>query len=338
MKGKPGCPRCGGRGVILDPDPMVPAAACSCLAPDAEELIHRLPKAYKTATLDSFLQWWKGHGERTGQTEMALRNAYASLEASRVGLGIPESIQMMIQGILDQCGVQMTGMEQFTWKTLGPAIEPNNYRMLSNWAIRGMRPMRNVSANLFWICGEPISGKGFLASAAARAWCEREGRTGLFISCRELRQDTRDIYNDILSFRNKDFVNERDLMEPLLESPMLVLDDIDLVGRDTRILGAICQILDHRNKQELPTILTAGHVPEISIRRPDRLQVLLDIGESSLMARMSTALRVELVPTIVKLMEPGIEKTSALALVDWLQQMPVEHLREELIRLARKVW
>ena len=317
---------------------MVPATPCSCLQPEAEDRIQRLPKSYRTATLEIFLQWWNGHGERIAHVEAAIRNAYDTLHASHINLGIPESIQVLIQAVLDQCGVEATEAGELAWETHDPALEPHNYRMLSNWALRGMRPMGNISAHLIWICGEPISGKGFLASAAARAWCERERRTGLFISCRELRQDIRDIYNDILSFRNQDFVNERDLIEPLMEAPILVMDDIDLVGRDTRILGAVCQILDHRNKEELPTILTAGHVPEISIRRPDRLQVLQDIGESSLVARINMALRVELVPTLVKLVEPGVEKAPALAVVDWLQQMPVERLREELIRMAGKAW
>jgi DNA replication protein DnaC len=141
-----------------------------------------------------------------------------------------------------------------------------------------------------------------LAAAALRAWTERTGRGGSFVSVRTLSQAIKDVYHDVRSYQNQAFQSVRDLIEPLQGQPILVLDDWDRMDSDIRVAQALAQLLDHRYSEELPTLLTASYAPEGMDRRENHPLVRLE--DSSLFERLRGAERVEMVPAL----RPWIER------------------------------
>jgi len=285
MKGRPDCPRCLGKGLVFDPDPQKPVLVCGCtaeLAPDAVTL--GLPTRYREADFTRFWKWWNNS---QACNVRALLDRVADLEE-------------LLKRPVDEVG-ELEGREDLTKllvalrKRPEHGIRPAGAESLSQWATAGKHKFRH-GWELWWIHGPAQSGRSTLAAAALRAWTERTGRGGCFVSVRTLSQTIKDAYYDVRSFQNQAFQSVRDLIEPLQEQPLLVLDDWDRMDSDIRIAAALAQLLDHRYSEELPTILTASYPPEAMDRRENHPLVRLEDG--SLFERLRGAERVEMVPAL----------------------------------------
>lgn len=285
MKGRPDCPRCQGQGLIFDPDPQKPVLVCGCtadVAPDAETL--GLPSRYREADFTRFWKWWNNVQASTART---LLNRVSDLEdllarpAEEVGeLEGREELARLLQALR---------------KRPEHGIRPAGAEGLAQWATAGKHKFRH-GWELWWIHGPAQSGRSTLAAAALRAWAERTGRGGRFVSVRTLSQAIKDAYYDVRSFQNQAFQSVRDLIEPLQDLPLLVLDDWDRMDTDIRVAAALAQLLDHRYSEELPTILTAAGPPEALDRRENHPLTRLEDG--SLLERLRGAERVEMVPAL----------------------------------------
>jgi hypothetical protein len=285
MKGRPDCPRCQGKGLVFDPDPQKPVRVCGCtaeLAPDAETL--GLPARYREAEFPRFWKWWN--------------NAQAS--SVRALLDRVADLEDLLARPVEEVG-ELEGREELV-KLLAAlrkrpehGIRPAGAEGLHQWATTGKHKFRH-GWELWWIHGPAQSGRSTLAAAALRAWTERTGRGGAFVSVRTLSQAIKDAYYDVRSFQNQAFQSVRDLIEPLQEQPLLVMDDWDRMDSDIRIAAALAQLLDHRYSEELPTLLTAAYPPEAMDRRENHPLVRLEDG--SLFERLRGAERVEMVPAL----------------------------------------
>ncbi len=285
MKGRPDCPRCQGKGLVFDPDPQKPVLVCGCtadLAPDAETL--GLPSRYREADFARFWKWWN--------------NIQAS--SVRALLDRVPDLEELLARPVEEVG-ELEGREdlvkllQALRKRPEHGIRPAGAEGLAQWATAGKHRFRH-GWELWWIQGPAQSGRSTLAAAALRAWTERTGRGGSFVSVRTLSQAIKDVYHDVRSFQNQAFQSVRDLIEPLQEKPLLVLDDWDRMDSDIRVAQALAQLLDHRYSEELPTILTASYPPEAMDRRENHPLVRLE--DSSLFERLRGAERVEMVPAL----------------------------------------
>jgi hypothetical protein len=285
MRGRPDCPRCQGKGLVFDPDPQKPVFVCGCtadLAPDAETL--GLPSRYREADFTRFWKWWN--------------NAQAG--GVRALLDRVPDLEDLLTHSVDEVG-ELEGREDLV-KLLAAlrkrpehGIRPAGADGLAQWATSGKHKFRH-GWELWWIHGPAQSGRSTLAAAALRAWTERTGRGGGFVSVRTLSQAIKDAYYDVRSFQNQAFQSVRDLIEPLQQQPLLVLDDWDRMDSDIRIAAALAQLLDHRYSEELPTILTASYAPEAMDRRENHPLVRLE--DASLFERLRGAERVEMVPAL----------------------------------------
>ena len=285
MKGRPDCPRCEGRGLVIDPDPQKPVWVCGCteeLAPDAETL--GLPTRYREADFARFWKWWNN----------------AQAHGVRALLDRAPELEELLARPLDEVG-ELEGRDdllkllQALRKRPEHGIRPAGAEGLALWATSGKHRFRH-GWELWWIHGPAQSGRSTLAAAALRAWTERLGRPGRFVSVRSLSQAIKDTYYDVRSFQNRGFQSVRDLIEPLQDPPLLVLDDWDRMDTDIRVAAALAQLLDHRYSEELPTILTAAGPPEALERRENHPLARLD--DTSLLERLRGAERVEMVPAL----------------------------------------
>ena len=270
---------------MFDPDPQKPVLVCGCtaeVAPDAETL--GLPTRYREAEFTRFWKWWNN-----------IQASEARALLNRVG-----ELEELLARSVDEVG-ELEGRDDLT-KLLAAlrkrpehGIRPAGAESLAQWATVGKHKFRH-GWELWWIHGPAQSGRSTLAAAALRAWTERTGRSGRFVSVRTLSQAIKDAYYDVRSFQNQGFQSVRDLIEPLQEPGLLVLDDWDRMDTDIRVAAALAQLLDHRYSEELATILTAAGPPEALDRRENH--PLARLEDSSLLERLRGAERVEMVPAL----------------------------------------
>jgi len=275
---------------------MAPARICGCTAEaEADSAVLGIPARYRQASFDSFWEWWKIQHPRE-KVVKALEEARELVE-HQTEAGLTERIELRskLDLILHKCGAR-SGSGDAAWKDLKPAQEPLGYRALVNWARHG-----RDAVDLWWIDGPAGSGRSTLAAAALKAWVERTGAKGLFISMRTFSQELKDTYYDSRSFQNTDFLSERDRMAPLIQAPCLVLDDLDRLDTDIRVVRAVAQLLDQRYAEERPTLITASRWAEVL--QSTEGYPLLRLEDPSLLKRLSQSRRVQMKPILVRLME-----------------------------------
>ena len=310
MKADPHCPSCRGAGFILDPDPLKPAVPCGCAAIACADL--GIPDRYASATLDGFWDWWKDRHPRA-TVLMNLGEAQELLGHPAGREALPPELRMKLDHIVHKCRPQDgESSAETTWKTIRPAQEPVGYNAFSMWVRQGGGDLGDDWC--WWISGDPGSGKSTLAAATLQSICRSAGKAGKFISIRNFGQQLLNVYHDTQSYRNRDFHSEQDLIGPLMEARVLVLDDLDRIVSDTRVLRSISQLLDHRFAKKLPTIFT-GHTrvnPTVLTNTPiekllegqDRdpmMRLLLE--DRSTLDRLSRAKSVELRPSLARLLD-----------------------------------
>ena len=295
MKAKPNCLLCKGKGVIVDSDPCKPVLKCNCLT-DAQgsDMAHGIPARYRDVSMDSFFKWWRRmHPDEQILRELNEARAILDNEASKET--VAEELQNKLAVVIGKCSSK--GDAEKGRENIRPAQEPNGFGALKTWILKDHK-----DKCLCWIDGAPGSGRSSLASAALHGWCERARMDGLFVSVRAFSQELKDTYYDTRSWQNTDFRSERGRMAPLLSAPCLVLDDFDRIDSDVRVLRAFAQLLDHRHAEKMPTILTALKWAD-TLQADRDLYPLMKLEDASLLSRLSQARRVELVPTLSRLMK-----------------------------------
>jgi len=279
---------------MLDADPCAPVRLCSCSMGQHGVTVGGVPPRYSGVTMESFWGWWKRRFP-DGGVEAELNKASALMGNDHTRASIPMDLQNKIAGILDKCRGKNEG--DGNWKSIHPAQEPNGFGSLKTWIQKDY-----ASVAICWIDGAPGSGRSSLAAAALSAWSKRGQKPGLFVQVRTFSQELKDTYYDTRSWQNTDFRSERDRTTPLETAPCLALDDFDRMDSDIRVVRTFAQLLDYRWSHELPTIITASKWTE-TLEASGDAYAITKLGDVSTMQRLSQARRVELVPTLARLMK-----------------------------------
>lgn len=143
---------------------------------------------------------------------------------------------------------------RYIGKTLSDYTEDSDNAAAVNWARTAVT--ENQGAFLF---GERGTGKTFLASIVAQEFI-RKGKASIFVKVPALLSEIRMTYNGTSQ------TNETQLLEEISSVAVLILDDLGM-EKPTRFAGTtICNIIDARYDNELPTIITSNY-PIEKIRR-----------------------------------------------------------------------
>jgi DNA replication protein DnaC len=287
-----------------------------------------IPGRYRDASIPSFWEWWQGrHPVSTistiiGEAYEELMGYYdnrsagghngriKTLEGTTHCVASADdelaiaNLNSQLDLIIHKCGLISKAGGQMCWRDLKPAQEPAGYRSILSWANKN----EIRSSDSWWIYGEPSSGRSTLAAAVLKTWCEHFGKSGLFVSVRSLGLELKDMRN----FRNPDFLSELDRMAPLLNAPILVLDDFDRADNSQRMAQYLAQLLDHRYNEELPTIITSSYGADVlkfknaseNIGDTKNNHPLVNLDDQSLLSRLHASKRVMLRPTISTLVGP----------------------------------
>lgn len=316
MKSETSCQICGGSGVYLDPDPLIPARSCQCVIGhvSTQSLFDGIPSRYRDANINAFWEWWQGR-HPVSKIAAVIDRAYEELmnyeaveDVLTSGTSVEDklaiaSLNSQLDLIIHKCGLISKLGGQVSWRDLRPAQEPAGYRSILSWAKKEIK-----TSDSWWIHGEKASGRSTLAAAVLKTWCEHYGKFGLFISVRSLGLELKDMRN----FRNPDFVSEFDRMAPLLNAPILVLDDFDRADNNQRMAQYLAQLLDYRYNEELPTIITASYGADIlkskkafeNANEVKHCHPFVNLDDQSLLNRLCASKRVVLQPTIFTLVGP----------------------------------
>ena len=285
MRPRPDCPRCQGRGVILDADPLRPARLCDCGGAEDGDAFG-LPARYREASFPAFWKWWKGW-EGSLKQQRHVMDHLPDLEkllladASVVGKIEPRE---PLEKLVNQAR-----------KNIEHGTKPLGAEDLHAWATKGRHRFRG-GWEAWWIQGPPQSGKTTLACAALLAYGERESKAGRFVSVRTLSQQIKNAYYDQRGWQNADFVSVRDLIDPLKGQPVLLLDEMDCMDGDMRVGAAMAELLTHRYHENLPTLLTSIPGPQALEQRDG--SAFAKLQDESLLRRLGDAERVEMVPAL----------------------------------------
>jgi DNA replication protein DnaC len=244
--------------------------------------------------MDGFLKWWKRcHSDESVRKELDDACGQMENETTRVTYAPEEQNQII--GILDLC--RGKNESDRSWKNIDHAQKPYGFAALKTWIEKN-----HASEPFFWIDGGPGSGRSSLAAAALSAWCKRRQRPSLFVSVRTFSQELKDTYYDTRGWQNADFRSERDRTAPLETAPCLALDDFDRMDSDIRVVRAFAQLLDYRWGEELPTIITASKGAD-ALKLDKETYPIMRLEDTSTLARLSQARRVQLVPALSRLMK-----------------------------------
>lgn len=104
--------------------------------------------------------------------------------------------------------------------------------------------------------GPPGTGKTHLAAAVTHALIETKGVKALFWDFSDLLSSIRATYAP------KDFRSERDILQPLCETELLVLDDLGAHRPSDWVRDILFTLINHRYSRELPTLFTSNYLRE----------------------------------------------------------------------------
>ena len=286
MSPRPDCPRCQGRGVVLDPDPLKPARLCDCGGGAPEAGPAGLPARYREASFPAFWKWWRDW-EGNQKRQRLVMDRLPELERL---LGADPALV----GRLEQRD-RLEKLVHQAKANIQHGLKPLGAEELQAWAAKGRHRFRG-GWEVFWIQGPPQSGKTTLACAAMKTYGERESKRGRFVSVRTLSQQVKNAYYDQRGWQNADFISVRDLIEPLKGEPVLLLDELDCLDGDLRVGAAFAELLTHRYHENLPTLLTANLGPQALEQREG--SAFARLQDESLLRRLGEAERVEMVPAL----------------------------------------
>lgn len=288
------CSKCGGSGILVDPDPLKSAIRCSCFnSRNQKNGFSGIPPRYEHATIEKFWAWWiTEHPQQEILAACDLAHQLLSTPVARATL--KNGLDLKLSHILEKSGYASSLGTLGSIQNIKYALQPSGFEQISGWAQQG-----NSKSDFWWISGAALSGKSTLASALMKARCERTQDDGLFISGRSFSQELKNVYYDVRSYTNRSFQSERTLMEPLEEVGVLVIDDFDRLDTDKRLLTAFAQLLDHRYSNGKPTIMTALEGPQHILLSDQGM--FAKVGDESLLRRLEQSQRVVLKPILKEL-------------------------------------
>lgn len=167
--------------------------------------------------------------------------------------------------------------ERFSKSTFESFLDRNGSETAYKIAMKYVKTFKEWNGESLMIWGDPGNGKTHLAAAIVNE-LSKKGYIVVFQSVPELLQRIRSTFNS----ENKE--NETQIMRALLESDLLILDDIGAEKTTEWVEEKLFNIIDGRYRKELPTLYTSNLQPK---------ELQNQVGKRSYDRMVETSLTVE---------------------------------------------
>jgi len=247
MRGRADCPKCFGRGVVIEgrfPD----ATAHTCECAKGPEILG-VPKRFVNADLATFKDWWWAKNDLDQEKLLRQFGDATTIIQNRQDLGKgSEGLVKRLAGFIGDgkptperlaiCGLP---------KGTGTAMR--------EWA-------GNLGGENLWIYGPARSGKTSLAVALLKEHCVRTNSTGAYAATLGVSDALKTFYSRNLgagTWEEKAY-QVKDALEiygPLMEPDCLLLDGIDCMAADKRVVDNFMAVLARRHDDAKITMFTS---------------------------------------------------------------------------------
>lgn len=290
MAARRDCPDCNGLGIVVEGRfPNGKARTCACAT--GPEILG-VPKRFVNCDLTGFKQWWWAKNGLTHEKLLRLFGDALTIVQSQQDLGkASESIVNRLTGFL---GDGKPTEERLT--VCG--LPKGTGKAMRDW-------VGNLGGENLWIYGPSRAGKTSLAVALMKEHCVRSNCTGAFASVMGIGDALKTFYTrnlgagtwDEKAYMTKD---ASEIYGHLMEPECLVLDGIDCIPSDKRIVDNFISVLDRRNNDAKVTIFTALRSAVVLAR--DGKENLFKAGEpaavESMLLRLEECYGIEMQPAL----------------------------------------
>jgi hypothetical protein len=302
MRGRPDCTECHGVGsIVTGRFPNASARICACVK---GANISGVPERFRQVDMEEFRRWWLDHVAGLGE------NGIPSVDRYNEVWDLYSVTLSGAFGPVDSC--DNAASVRLLKEVLGPVCDPSRERLEACAMPYGLaraldRWVPGDRGENLWVHGASSSGKTGLAVALMRARCEAKNCSGAYASALAVGDALKAYYNRTVgagtwSERIGMVKDPSELYGGLVGPDCLVLDMIDCLPQDKRVVENFVNVLAERFNANKVTIFTAFDTSMALQSAGKHPFCACDVPGTLAMSRLAACHGIQMVPALSKVL------------------------------------